>query len=555
MSRSIQDALLQVLNEEEDKAEVTIPAKNAKSENNEEDKDVKDADKVDKDIADRTAGSDELDDDKDDEEDKKMKEKSVSDFAESTKKKLKEDRIDDIMKFEDGTLSDEESKKLIQSMIDDDSVWKLQGFYGRTAAAGLKNGTFKATTDTAKRVAGRMNEDIENSLNDDDDDDATNADGLPVDDNDDLKIAEGKHSGLWGEDFDFNDEDEDDEDDEDKNSPPKEDIGEEAIPDGRGKGYSAADENKRIRANGKYDDADNARHNEDDDEEKFDKVKSETEGVGGNVDPEATAENDRIKRNYRDNSRSAADRPPGYDVKVTEGHLKALFGDNETLTEEFKTRASTVFEAAVKENVKAQSKVLKEHYTKVYSRKLREQFDGLVDKLDGYLGIVAETWMKQNEIALESGMRSQITENFVRNMKNVFEQNYIELPEEKVDLVRSLKAKTRNINTKLNETTEQLVAARKEIAGLHRKQILGEASVGLSQAQAEKLGSLVEGLDFTDATEFKKKVGILKESYFQRPANKRASAPVDPVSSVQEAELISEDVRAIANTITKMNTR
>lgn len=580
--KSFAESLLRVLNEEaDDEVETKIPAKGAGSENDDEARDEAGAKKASDEVRDRQSGKNKFgntsgEKDEDDEQ-QEVEEEVENDLNDDDDGATGEDGmpVDDVnnlqvRKEETGDEDDDEDDDKDGGPKDDlDEGIKLREGYGDEELKGMSDpeimraayqegvedsivkdgeGGLANREEMEKILRGITTEGVDLDLDDEDNelDDDEDADGSTPDDGEDgdknNTVRKEERNNMSGD---------DDDDEDDEEGAPKDDVKEEAIPDNRGKGETPEQQNRRIRANGTYDETDNKHDDEDGNKTRFDDIAKQTLGQGAEEDAGAAEENDRIKRNYRNNERPAGDRPPGYDVHVNEDHLKALFG-NETLTEDFKSRAATIFEAAVKENVKVLSGQLKEHYTKVFSRKLREEVNGLVDKLDGYLGVVAEAWMKQNEIALESGMRAQVTESFVRGLKAVFEQHQIELPEEKVDVVRSLKAKTRKAIAKLNETTDELVAARRTIADLSRKEIVREASEGLTQSQAEKLVSLVEGVEFTDAKAFASKVKVIKESYFSKPATRRGSAPVDPVKNTTDGGVISEDVQSAVAAITKL---
>jgi hypothetical protein len=406
----------------------------------------------------------------------------------------------------------------------------------------------KEQDETQKKYQLEVEEDIEVDLNDNMDDGET--DPEQYDDSDDIKIEEAmKHDkdelahlddeelaqiaqdeGVhveYDEDgsianrdevidtlmhideaLDLDSEEDELEDDEDSEGAPKEDIEEEAIPDKRGAGRSADDENRAIRANGKYDAANNDRAAAD--RSKFDSVEKQEVGENEPGDPAAKAENDRIKQNYRDNQRKAGEKVPAFDVKVNEKHLKALFGNSKNLTESFKKNAAVVFEAAVKDVANQRTAMIKEHLEKKYSRQLRESVNRLVDKLDGYLGVISEAWMKENEIAVESGIRTKIAENLMKGIKETFERNYIDVPDTKIDLVKALKSKNKKMNAALNETTQKLVETTRKLEKMQRREVLAKESAGLSLMQAKKLDELASQIEVNSSEDFAKKVKIIK---------------------------------------------
>lgn len=229
---------------------------------------------------------------------------------------------------------------------------------------------------------------------------------------------------------------------------------------------------------------------------------------------------------------------PGESLKVEETEeeinlsddVKALIGD-EKLTEEFKTRAATIFEAAVKSKIKeAKSKMEVMH-----SKKLKEEVDAvkaeLVEKVDSYLNYVVEEWMKSNEIAVERGIKGEIAEDFITGLKKLFEDHYINVPDEKYDVLEDQASTIEELNKKLNEQIENNVKLNSEIGKLTRQDIVDAVSSDLADTNKEKFNKLAEEIDYTNADEFKAKVSTIKESYFA----------VKEISSKNEIDSIADD--------------
>lgn len=213
---------------------------------------------------------------------------------------------------------------------------------------------------------------------------------------------------------------------------------------------------------------------------------------------------------------------PGQTLKVEETEeenidvaddVKALIGD-EKLTEEFKAKAATIFEAAVKSKVNEAKKKMKMSY----EAKLKEDVDAtkaeLVEKVDSYLNYVVEEWMKQNELAIERGIKGEIAEDFISGLKKLFEDHYINVPDEKYDVLEDQAEKIEELNKKLNEQIENNVKLNSDIGKLIKKEILGEVSADLADTNKEKFAKLAEEIEYSNANEFKKKVETIKESYF-----------------------------------------
>ena len=230
---------------------------------------------------------------------------------------------------------------------------------------------------------------------------------------------------------------------------------------------------------------------------------------------------------------------PGQTLKVEDAEkeevidvsddVKALIGD-EKLTEEFKAKAATIFEAAIKSKLKVEKQKIEDGYKK----KLKEEVDTakaeLVEKVDSYLNYVVEEWMKQNEIAIERGIKGEIAEDFISGLKKLFEDHYINVPDEKYDVLEDQASKIEELNNKLNEQIEANVKLNSEIGKLTRKDIVDEVSAGLPETNKEKFNKLAEEVEYTNADDFKMKVSTIKEAYFQ----------VKEISSKNEIDNVAE---------------
>jgi len=201
----------------------------------------------------------------------------------------------------------------------------------------------------------------------------------------------------------------------------------------------------------------------------------------------------------------------------------AALVDGEDLSEEFKQKAATIFEAAVMNRVKQEVAKLDESYEAKLVEQVEQIKEGLVEKVDGYLDYVVEQWMTQNEIALESGMKSEILEGFVGGLKSLFEQHYIDIPEEKFDVLGTLEEEVEDLKAKLNEQVASNVELNKELSTYQVAQIVAELSEGLVETDKEKFHALVEELEFDGVETFTKKAQTIRESYF---TNKKATTTV-----------------------------
>jgi len=193
--------------------------------------------------------------------------------------------------------------------------------------------------------------------------------------------------------------------------------------------------------------------------------------------------------------------------------VDALF-EGEELSEEFKEKAKTIFEAALNEKLKTEIAILEQAYAESLEEEVAQIQEALTENVDGYLNYVVEQWVTDNEVAIESGLRSELTEDFISGLKALFEEHYIDIPEDKVSVVEGLQEQVDELEAKLNEEIDRNVELTKVINESKAYEIVAEACEGLTDTQAAKLKSLAENVDFTDDASFAKKVATLKESYF-----------------------------------------
>ena len=193
--------------------------------------------------------------------------------------------------------------------------------------------------------------------------------------------------------------------------------------------------------------------------------------------------------------------------------INALVAD-EDLSEEFKTKAKTIFESAVQAKVKEQMTEVEAKLEEETTQKIEEIKDDLTEKVDSYLNYVSESWVEDNELAIERGLKSELTEDFINGLKKLFEEHYVEVPEDKFDVVEELANRLDEMEDKLNEEVASNIGAQQVIEELQREKIISEASKDLADTQVEKLKALTEDVDFDGTEAFVEKVSTLKESYF-----------------------------------------
>ena len=196
--------------------------------------------------------------------------------------------------------------------------------------------------------------------------------------------------------------------------------------------------------------------------------------------------------------------------------LDALVNNEATLSEEFRSKAETIFNTAIKSKLSEEIDRLEEKYESELAEAVEETKAGLVDKVDSYLNYVVENWMEDNKLAVQSGLRTEIAEKFMNNLKDLFTESYIEVPESKVDLVDDLADEVEELETTLNDQMAKTIAMQEELEGYKREAILREASRDLAETQVEKLRSLMVNEDFDSEEAFAERVETVKESYFNK---------------------------------------
>jgi AcrR family transcriptional regulator len=201
-----------------------------------------------------------------------------------------------------------------------------------------------------------------------------------------------------------------------------------------------------------------------------------------------------------------------YEVDMSE-HVDALLAGEE-LSEEFRAKATAIFEAAVKQKVAEEIAVLEEAFAATLEEEVGRIEEELSTNVDDYLNYVVEQWTAENEVAIEASLRSELTEEFISGLRNLFVEHYIDIPEEAVSVVEEMGNKVAELEEKLNEEIERSVALSKMLNESKSNEILLNACDGLTDTQAEKLKSLAEGIEYADANEYAQKVSILKENYF-----------------------------------------
>ena len=225
--------------------------------------------------------------------------------------------------------------------------------------------------------------------------------------------------------------------------------------------------------------------------------------------------------------------------------VKALVSTDADLSEEFKEKAATIFETAVKTRIQEQVKVLEAQYEEKLSKETETVKEAMVEKVDSYLNYVVEEWMKENELAVERGIRTEIAEDFITGLKSLFKEHYIDVPEEKYNVLDDLTNQTKDLESKLNEQIEKNVNLTKEVSDLQKRETIAEVSEDLTDTETEKFVSMAENVEFDSAEKFKEKLETIKESYFPKTKSEVAEEnSVDSVAANEPAVEASSDAMA-----------
>lgn len=249
----------------------------------------------------------------------------------------------------------------------------------------------------------------------------------------------------------------------------------------------------------------------DDDSEKIDTGKGATQMAAPTTKPSAASADTQLKLGGGKKTMSEEE---------MKQDMESLFSDDDTISEDFKSKAATIFEARVYDRVTQ----IEEETEARYAGMLEEAIDtikaDLTEKVDDYLSYVVEQWLAENQIAVESGLRAELTEDFIGGLKNLFTEHYIDVPADKVDLVEELASKVEELESKLNEEIESGIQLKKSLVESQKTEIAHEVCEGLTATQAEKVKSLAESVDYSTEEEYKEKLETIRENYFPSHAKK-----------------------------------
>jgi len=235
--------------------------------------------------------------------------------------------------------------------------------------------------------------------------------------------------------------------------------------------------------------------------------------------------------------------------------INALFADDKTISEEFRSKAATIFEARVTDRVNQIAEEMESSYASMLEEAVETIKTDLTEKVDSYLNYVVEQWMQENEIAIESALRSELTEDFITGLRNLFAEHFISVPEEKVELVDELAEKVVELESSLNEEIERNVEMKKILVESLKNEIVHEVCQDLTQTQVEKIKTLAESVDFSTEEEYKEKLETIKENYFPSGVKKAQATQLNETvedGSENKKQIIDDPfVAAVSKAISK----
>jgi hypothetical protein len=246
----------------------------------------------------------------------------------------------------------------------------------------------------------------------------------------------------------------------------------------------------------------------------------------------------------------------GQGQKTMKEDIEALFADDETISEEFKSKVATIFEARVQDRINQLEEETESRYAGMLEEAVESIKQDLTEKVDDYLSYIVEQWMEENQIAIESGLRSEMTEEFIVGLRNLFAENYIDVPAEKVDVIEELASKVEELESQLNEEIDRSVQLNKALVESYKTELTREVCSGLTETQVEKIKSLAESVEFSTEDEYKEKLETIRENYFPSGVKKaNVNQLHEEVTDGSESKHVSADpyVTAVMNAISKTN--
>lgn len=229
--------------------------------------------------------------------------------------------------------------------------------------------------------------------------------------------------------------------------------------------------------------------------------------------------------------------------------VDALIKDEDTLSEGFKAKAETIFEAALQSKIISETAKLEERYASDLAGEVEAIKEDLVDKVDGYLTYVVENWMKDNEVAIEHSLKSEITESFIDSLGQLFAEHHINVPEDKGDILDALSEEAKDAKAQLNDATAQAMELAEQVKTYQRKEIVAEACEGLAATEAAKVKELAEAVEADDNETFASKVATIKESYLKKDTAVEATPEVDAITEDTQETDVSDTMKRYLSAI------
>ena len=273
-------------------------------------------------------------------------------------------------------------------------------------------------------------------------------------------------------------------------------------------------------------------------------AKEETEKADEKEDSKKEAMHDKEDEKKKEMKAGYKEETEAEDSLDIKSDVDALIGDSD-LSEEFKQKAATIFEAAIKSKVKAEAKRLEGEYETKLQENTESHKAEMVEKVDSYLNYVVEEWMKENQIAIERGIKGEIAEDFIGGLKKLFEDHYIDVPDEKYNVLEDQASKIEELEKKLNESIDKNVELNKANGELKRQDIIDETSEDLADTAKEKFNKLAEEVEYSNEDDFRTKVKTIKESYFGKKEVKQDNE-IDNVAAGESAEQPADLSNAMA---------
>lgn len=302
---------------------------------------------------------------------------------------------------------------------------------------------------------------------------------------------------------------------------------------------------KKAEAKAKVEDDEEEEDDEgDEDEGDVEEGKSKKEQVDGEKDLD-TAKAKKKKKTADD----------GSEIEVTaekkkfKEDVEALIKDEDTLSEGFKAKAETIFEAALQSKIISETAKLEERYESDLAGEVEAIKEDLVDKVDGYLTYVVENWMKDNEVAIEHSLKSEITESFIDSLGQLFSEHHINVPQDKGDILDALSEEAKDAKAQLNDATANAMELAEQVKAYQRKEIVAEACEGLAATEAAKVKELVEGIEADDNETFASKVATIKESYLNKDTAVEATPEVDAITEDTQEQDVSDNMKRYLSAI------